>query len=384
MVGLGFYFIALFAAAFWYCVASSTSRARWLLRLMLWSLPLPWIAAELGWFVAEYGRQPWAIDGVLPTFLASSSVSAAQVLFTLAGFVLFYSALLVVDLDADAQIRARWDRSRRSAWRAAGRVGRFRRREGGIVMTHPRRLRNPSPDLVAVPRRAADRLRHHGRLRPRRRDAAAVRRPHRHRAARRHQHHRPGLGRQPGLADPRRRRDLRGLAADLRGVVLRLLHRHVPGAGDPDPAAGRLQVPQQDRRTRAGARSGTARCSPAASCRRWCSASRSATCCRACRSASTATCACSTRAAGCSSCSIRSACCAAWSRVAMLTTHGAVYLTRQGGRPGRGTGRAPMCGIGALVTVVLFVLAGVWVAFGIERLCDHRRRSPSTARPIRC
>ncbi len=48
--------------------------------------------------VAEYGRQPWAIDGVLPTFLASSSVSAAQVLFTLSGFVLFYSALLVVDI----------------------------------------------------------------------------------------------------------------------------------------------------------------------------------------------------------------------------------------------------------------------------------------------
>ena len=68
------------------------------MRLALWSLPLPWIAAELGWIVAEYGRQPWAIDGVLPTFLAASSVSAAQVLFTLCGFVLFYSSLLVVDI----------------------------------------------------------------------------------------------------------------------------------------------------------------------------------------------------------------------------------------------------------------------------------------------
>jgi cytochrome d ubiquinol oxidase subunit I len=56
------------------------------------------IAAELGWIVAEYGRQPWAIDGVLPTFLAVSSVSTAQVLFTLTGFVLFYSSLLVVDI----------------------------------------------------------------------------------------------------------------------------------------------------------------------------------------------------------------------------------------------------------------------------------------------
>ncbi len=97
MVGLGFYFIALFAAAFWYTSKLDFSRT-WLLRAFVWSLPLPWLAAELGWFVAEYGRQPWAIDGVLPTFLASSSVSTAQVLFTLSGFVLFYSALAVVDV----------------------------------------------------------------------------------------------------------------------------------------------------------------------------------------------------------------------------------------------------------------------------------------------
>jgi len=96
MVTLGFYFIALFATAFYYTSKLDFSR-KWLLRMFLWSLPLPWVAAELGWFVAEYGRQPWAIDGVLPTFLASSSVSTAQILFTLCGFVLFYSSLAVVD-----------------------------------------------------------------------------------------------------------------------------------------------------------------------------------------------------------------------------------------------------------------------------------------------
>jgi cytochrome bd ubiquinol oxidase subunit I len=96
MVGLGFYFIFLFAAAFWYTSKLDFSR-KWLLRMFLWSLPLPWVAAELGWFVAEYGRQPWAIDGVLPTFLATSAVSLGQVWFTLSGFVLFYSALAVVD-----------------------------------------------------------------------------------------------------------------------------------------------------------------------------------------------------------------------------------------------------------------------------------------------
>ncbi len=60
-------------------------------------LPLPWIAAELGWIVAEYGRQPWVIEGVLPTALGVSSTDPGNVLFSLLGFGLFYSALLVVD-----------------------------------------------------------------------------------------------------------------------------------------------------------------------------------------------------------------------------------------------------------------------------------------------
>jgi len=62
------------------------------------SLPLPWLAAELGWVVAEYGRQPWVIEGVLPTSLGVSSTSADNVLFSLLGFVLFYSGLAVADL----------------------------------------------------------------------------------------------------------------------------------------------------------------------------------------------------------------------------------------------------------------------------------------------
>jgi cytochrome d ubiquinol oxidase subunit I len=61
------------------------------------SLPLPWIAAELGWFVAEHGRQPWAIEGILPTFLAVSPVTASNVAISLIGFVVFYSVLAVVD-----------------------------------------------------------------------------------------------------------------------------------------------------------------------------------------------------------------------------------------------------------------------------------------------
>lgn len=97
MVGLGFFFIAAFTFAFWLSSRRDFGR-RWFLRLMLFSLPTPWIAAELGWFVAEHGRQPWSIEGILPTFLSSSSLSAGQVLFTLAGFILFYSTLAVVDV----------------------------------------------------------------------------------------------------------------------------------------------------------------------------------------------------------------------------------------------------------------------------------------------
>jgi cytochrome d ubiquinol oxidase subunit I len=97
MVGLGFFFIALFALAFWLSAKRQLTRYRAFLWVALLSLPLPWIAAELGWIVAEYGRQPWVIEGVLPTFLGVSSTAAGNVLFSLIGFIIFYSSLLVVD-----------------------------------------------------------------------------------------------------------------------------------------------------------------------------------------------------------------------------------------------------------------------------------------------
>ncbi len=97
MVALGFYFIVLFGSYFY--LVSRRGRIRpWFRKLAMYSLPLPWVAAELGWIVAEYGRQPWIIDGVLPTFLGVSKVPASNVLFSLLGFVLFYSALALIDL----------------------------------------------------------------------------------------------------------------------------------------------------------------------------------------------------------------------------------------------------------------------------------------------
>jgi cytochrome d ubiquinol oxidase subunit I len=98
MVGLGFFFLFLFGAAFYLCASRHSCERPWLLKLALYSIPLPWIAAEFGWFVAEYGRQPWTISGTLPTFLSTSSLSSGDLYFSLAGFIGFYTLLLIAEL----------------------------------------------------------------------------------------------------------------------------------------------------------------------------------------------------------------------------------------------------------------------------------------------
>jgi len=97
MVALGLFFIGLFATAFYLATRHRFDRHPWFLKLAFLSLPLPWIAVEIGWIVAEYGRQPWAVDGVLPTFLGVSRTHVGNVWLSLAGFVVFYSALAAVD-----------------------------------------------------------------------------------------------------------------------------------------------------------------------------------------------------------------------------------------------------------------------------------------------
>ena len=98
MVVLGFYFIVLTAVFFWLSARRRLDAHPWLLKLAVWTIPLPWIAAECGWFVAEFGRQPWAVEGVLPTAVAVSELGAGTVLFTLLGFVAIYTALIVVEM----------------------------------------------------------------------------------------------------------------------------------------------------------------------------------------------------------------------------------------------------------------------------------------------
>ena len=98
MVGLGFAMLALFALSFWSTLKTSCARKPWLLKWALWMLPAPWISCELGWFVAEYGRQPWTIYGVLPTHLSVSTLSVNSLYGSLAGFIGFYTVLLIVEM----------------------------------------------------------------------------------------------------------------------------------------------------------------------------------------------------------------------------------------------------------------------------------------------
>ncbi|MBX3572269.1 MAG: cytochrome ubiquinol oxidase subunit I [Mesorhizobium sp.] len=98
MVGLGFFFILLMAVFFYLSARHRLDRYPWLLRVAVLTIPLPWIAAECGWIVAEVGRQPWIIEGVLPTAAAVSSLGAATVLTTIVGFALIYTVLFIVEM----------------------------------------------------------------------------------------------------------------------------------------------------------------------------------------------------------------------------------------------------------------------------------------------
>ncbi|MDO4251182.1 MAG: cytochrome ubiquinol oxidase subunit I [Moraxella sp.] len=98
MVGLGFLMLILFALSLFFTIKGNFLQKRWLLKFAVIMLPAPWIAVEMGWFVAEYGRQPWTVYGILPTHLSVSNISATSVLWSMAGFITFYSILFVIEI----------------------------------------------------------------------------------------------------------------------------------------------------------------------------------------------------------------------------------------------------------------------------------------------
>jgi cytochrome d ubiquinol oxidase subunit I len=94
MVALGLMFITLTAWGVFLMMRGKLSGSRLYLRLLLWSIPLPLLACELGWIVAEVGRQPWVVYRVLKTADAfSTNVSGGEVLFSIIAFGLIYLAL---------------------------------------------------------------------------------------------------------------------------------------------------------------------------------------------------------------------------------------------------------------------------------------------------
>jgi cytochrome bd ubiquinol oxidase subunit I len=91
MVGLGFYF-ALVTSIGW-LRRNRLMESSWYLKLMVYSIPLPYIAILLGWTVAEVGRQPWIVYGIMKTADAVSPIAASQVAVSLAAFILVYGLL---------------------------------------------------------------------------------------------------------------------------------------------------------------------------------------------------------------------------------------------------------------------------------------------------
>ena len=98
MVFSGFWMLLVFALSFYFTAKRTAFNKRWLLMAALFSIPAPWIANEMGWFVAEYGRQPWAIGEILPTFVAPSVLTKADLLGSLAAFIGLYTLLAIVEI----------------------------------------------------------------------------------------------------------------------------------------------------------------------------------------------------------------------------------------------------------------------------------------------
>ena len=91
MVGLGFYFIL--ATIIGFIKRNRLIDSPKYLKLMLLSIPLPYIACELGWMVTEVGRQPWIVYGLMKTSDAVSPIATSQVLTTLIAFIVLYGLL---------------------------------------------------------------------------------------------------------------------------------------------------------------------------------------------------------------------------------------------------------------------------------------------------
>ena len=98
MVALGSYFIAFFFMMLLFSLKPELENKKWILRIALFTTPLGIIASELGWIVAEVGRQPWTIQDLLPTMISTSHLSTSTVQLTFALFAILFTVLLIAEV----------------------------------------------------------------------------------------------------------------------------------------------------------------------------------------------------------------------------------------------------------------------------------------------
>ena len=98
MVGLGGFLLLLMVVVLWAERKGKMQQLTWLQHVALWSIPLVYFAGQAGWIVAEVGRQPWVIEGLLPTKAAVSSVSVGAVQTTFFLFVAIFTLFLAIEI----------------------------------------------------------------------------------------------------------------------------------------------------------------------------------------------------------------------------------------------------------------------------------------------
>jgi len=98
MVLLGSWFTFLFAVVLYLATKKDITNYPLILKASLWSIPLGYIAAEAGWIVAEVGRQPWAIQDLMPVGVAVTHISSTNVMISFILFAVLFTALLIAEI----------------------------------------------------------------------------------------------------------------------------------------------------------------------------------------------------------------------------------------------------------------------------------------------
>jgi len=98
MVLLGLYFILFFIVLLWLSMKNILFKQKFILWIVVLSIPLPYIASQAGWILAEVGRQPWVIQDYLPTVAAVSQISASSVQITFWLFAILFTVLLIAEI----------------------------------------------------------------------------------------------------------------------------------------------------------------------------------------------------------------------------------------------------------------------------------------------